>query len=412
MNRKRVFVRVIDRLDRSFKFPGYENQPLHEFLAQHRIPTSAVIAFRDGKPVSEWSVILDGNHEIELKMVRAYHLPDIIDTTGALADIREAPIYTKSALMFTEDGGGIRKTSHMGSGELTQYLHDTFKQSLLHPSPMIKEGDHLIVGFSGGRDSLAMMLMFSRLREEIPEIKITAVTVNDCIAELDLNYTKSLCGRFSVDHLVIEPDDIQRGFKLKKKFPDCLQALYNKYGRQHSLYALHHVMRRMVESVASELKTDKIVLGLHLEDITASILRSLTTGYIVGYPWHRSFGKFSYLYPLWNITKKEITLYLLDTAQEYSEQGSAATFDRGTVDRDIYYASADSIQDIWPGFSQHLYLGYEALLNQLKEGPRFECCCNCGSEYALSTYYETYYDESNFCAVCNDFKTVGVLWEK
>lgn len=407
----RVSVTIKDRLDRKFRFLGHAGQPLPEFLAQHRLPTSTIIAFQDGQPVSEWAVTLDPAHPIHLEMVRAYHLPDILDTSGTAPTDVSNPLYTKSVMMFTEDGGGIRNVSHFTGSDLTEYLHQVFLDSLTMPAPMFEENEHLVVGFSGGRDSLAMMLMFSRLKSQLPELRITAVTVNDCIAELDLSYTRNLCGSFGIEHRVVDPSEIRNGFRMSCTFQKALEALYDRYGRQRTLYALHHVMRRMVESVASELDVSKIALGLHLEDITASILRSMTTGYLVGYPWSRSFGPFTYVYPLWNITKKEITLYLLDSAQEYSQQGSAATFDRGTVDRDIYYAAADSIQDIWPGFSQHLYRGYQLLLDRMPIPTLFATCTNCASQYAVTTEAEPPSGTGeNLCPVCTDFRDIGALW--
>ena len=169
-------------------------------------------------------------------------------------------------------------------------------------------------------------------------------------------------------------------------------------------------MRRMVEQVATETGTTKIALGLHLEDIAASILRSITTGYLVGFPWKRDFGGFTYVYPLWAFPKKEITLYLKFTANKYSKQGSAATFDRGTVDRDIYYALADHSNDVWPGFSLHLFEGYSHILSKIKEDTiAFAECENCGGSFALNTSKGGASARSVYCAVCEDLIRSGVL---
>lgn len=345
-------------------------------------------------------------------MVRAYHLPDIMDRSMLEAYYDKDIVYSKTFLEFTEDGGGINKIAHLNKKELIHYFEDTFLKSTLTKETIFEDGDKIIVAFSGGRDSLSLIVLLHRLRKKLPNIDITAVTVNDCIDELDLNYTIDLCKKFNFNHIIVEKNELVEKFNLNIDFETALQKMYDKYGRQHTLYTLHYVMRHMVEKVYKKIGANKIALGLHLEDITASTLRSLTTGYFVGYPWERNFGGINYIYPLWALNKKEITLYLKLSANQYSKQGSAATFDRGTVDRDIYYAVADHSQDIWPGFAQHLFGGYSNILNKVKDDYyEYKICENCGGIFSEPRDKSVKLVERQLCSVCKDFEDINVLNE-
>ncbi|MHA1278617.1 MAG: ATP-binding protein [Candidatus Helarchaeota archaeon] len=409
-NSGNIFVLVVDRLDRSFNYWVDEDDLILDFLKREGYPTSSVIVYENGKIVSEFNTRFKNGSDYKIEMVRAYHLPDIMDRSISQSEIHSDAIYAKTFMELTEDGGGINKIAFFNKHELPNYFENSFLQSTDSKYGIFENRDKVVIAFSGGRDSLSLVLLMSRLRDKLPNIDITAVTVNDCIDKLDFDYTINICDEFGINHIIKEKKNIEHVFRMKIDFESALKSIYIKYGRQHTLYTLHYVMRRMVEGVYDEISANKLALGLHLEDITASILRSITTGYSVGYPWKRDFGGINYIYPLWALTKKEITLYLKLTAESFSKQGSAATFDRGTVDRDIYYALADHANDVWPGFSLHLFRGYENILNNMKEERNeYLKCKNCNGIFTHSLLNEKELYNKNYCAVCSDLYSIDAI---
>jgi len=405
-----IVIKVVDRLDRSFTYYVDEGELILDFLKRKGYPTGSIIVNENGRVVSEYITKFKRGFDYSIEMVRAYHLPDIMDRDVNLPSEDNDIIYAKSFMELTEDGGGINKIAFYNQADLTKYFEKTFLESNSNEYGIFENGDKVVIAFSGGRDSLSLVLLISRLRDQLPKIDITAVTVNDCIDQLDLNYTINLCKEFEIKHIIQDKADIEKAFNLKIDFESALKSLYVNFGRQHTLYTLHYVMRHMVEIVYGKISANKLALGLHLEDVTASILRSLTTGYLVGYPWKRDFGGINYIYPLWALSKKEITLYLKLTAENYSKQGSAATFDRGTVDRDIYYALADHANDIWPGFSLHLFKGYSNILGNTRNGTNsYFRCKNCNGLFSLSKLNFVDPSKNEYCAVCSDLYSVDAI---
>ena len=398
-----VDIVIFDRLDRRFHYQAQSGTLVFDFLKKEGFPSSSVIVYENNEIVSEFVTTFRLGRKYEIEMVRAYHLPDIMDRSLDLSNVPSGIVYAKNFLALGEDGGGINKIALFDKKTFVKHFEKSFLQSFQPPADIIHNNDKIVVAFSGGRDSLSLILLLSRLKNLLPSISITAVTVNDCIDSLDLGYTVDLCKELGVRHVIKEKSDIEDAFHLSKDFDSVLKHIYSKYGRQHTLYTLHFVMRHMVEQAAIEIGANKIALGLHLEDISASILRSITTGYSVGFPWKRDFGTVNYIYPLWALPKKEITLYLKLTAEQYSRQGSAATFDRGTVDRDVYYALADHANDIWPGFSFHLFEGYAAILRNTKRNTvSFRKCKNCSGTYASFRTAGEIQETRRYCDVCND----------
>lgn len=68
---------------------------------------------------------------------------------------------------------------------------------------MMEKGDSLVVGVSGGADSVCLLFVLSELRKEY-EVKLTAVHINHGIrgkeADLDEQFVKELCSRLDIDY--------------------------------------------------------------------------------------------------------------------------------------------------------------------------------------------------------------------
>jgi len=143
------------------------------------------------------------------------------------------------------------------------------------------------------------------------------------------------------------------------------------------------------------------------------------TRFVNGVPFGESFyqktwGPFNFIYPLWGITKKELTIYLDVVApKRHGSQGNPATFDRGGHSRDIQYFIADSLQTLWPGFSYHAFEGYQKLFSEANIAIKYQKCRNCQGLYVVDKECEEGQSQSeNICYLCKLLLETNQLEER
>jgi tRNA(Ile)-lysidine synthase TilS/MesJ len=131
---------------------------------------------------------------------------------------------------------------------------------------MIQEGDRIAVGVSGGKDSLALLVLLKQLQSFFPtKFELEAVTLTMGIGEFDLNPVKELCKRIDVNYTIEETVIGQIVFEARNESNPCSLCANLKRG------ALHNV--------AKKLDCNKVALAHHRDDaIENFLLRTLYAG--------------------------------------------------------------------------------------------------------------------------------------
>lgn len=129
---------------------------------------------------------------------------------------------------------------------------------------MINDGDHIVVGVSGGKDSLALVAALANYQKFSPQkFQITAVTIDLGFNDTDLEQMKTMSNfieGLGVKH-VIEKTSI--GYIL---FEDR---------KEKSPCSLCSKMRRgALNTKAIELKANKLALGHHSDDVLQTFMLS------------------------------------------------------------------------------------------------------------------------------------------
>lgn len=129
---------------------------------------------------------------------------------------------------------------------------------------MIDEGDHIAVGVSGGKDSLALLCSLAHLKRYYPKkFKLTALTIDPCFngTETDFSSIEELCRRLEVNHI------IRRTELAKVVFDDM---------KSESPCSLCAKMRRgILHDMAKEAGCNKLALGHHSDDAAETLLMNL-----------------------------------------------------------------------------------------------------------------------------------------
>lgn len=131
---------------------------------------------------------------------------------------------------------------------------------------MIEAGDRLLVGVSGGNDSMVLMHLLTHLKRRAPfDFTIKGVTVDAGWDGIDIDGLHRYCLGQGWDHDVIR-------FNAKK-------LLTEKGAEKRPCSLCARLRRGKLHGYADEFGYNKIVLGQHLDDICVSLLIGLFRGH-------------------------------------------------------------------------------------------------------------------------------------
>ena len=126
---------------------------------------------------------------------------------------------------------------------------------------LIEDGDHILIGLSGGKDSLALTEFLGR-RAQIykPHFRVTAlhVRVKERDYHTDLSYLEAFCAEANVP-LIVRDVEIKGGESADSN-PCFLCSWYR---------------RKALFNVAQELGCNKIAFGHHRDDVVQTLLMNL-----------------------------------------------------------------------------------------------------------------------------------------
>ena len=129
---------------------------------------------------------------------------------------------------------------------------------------MIKDGDKIAVGVSGGKDSVTLLKLLAEYKRFSPErFDLVAVTVDLNFSQNNPDFTpiKTLCDELGVEYYIQKTDIGQIVFDVRKETNPC--ALCSKM-RKGALYSL-----------VKEKGCNKVALGHHSDDLVDTLLLSM-----------------------------------------------------------------------------------------------------------------------------------------
>lgn len=126
---------------------------------------------------------------------------------------------------------------------------------------MVREGDRIAVGLSGGKDSTALLAALAAFRRFSPaHFELGAITI-DAGAGADYTPLTEFCKRLGVEHIVEKTDIYEIVFGVRKEKNPC------------SLCA--KMRRGALASVMNEAGYNKLALGHHADDVAETLLMSM-----------------------------------------------------------------------------------------------------------------------------------------
>ena len=175
---------------------------------------------------------------------------------------------------------------------------------------LIQDGDRILIGVSGGKDSMILLDALSSKRSGIPykfEIIAVHVNVENVPYQADIDFIKNLCDERNVPfHIINISLDFDRDPKLSKCFV-C------SWHRRAELFKL-----------TNKFNCNKLALGHHMDDAVETLLLNMSfNAEISSLPFRVSMfkGKFEIIRPLLSLEEKDLIRYsrLLQLNREISK---------------------------------------------------------------------------------------------
>ncbi|MCX8029813.1 MAG: tRNA lysidine(34) synthetase TilS [Brevinematales bacterium] len=238
----------------------------------------------------------------------------------------------------------------MRDERLNEYSDDNFKVFISHALEtkflqtikefkLISKGDKIVVGLSGGVDSVVLLMLLRKYKEKFG-IDILAVHVNHLVRESsvrDENFCVELCNKINVPILVFRYD--------VKSFASTHKLSVEEAGRV--------IRYKFFERVLEEKHFDKIATAHHVDDnIETLLFRLFKNPSVQGLSSIRpKVG--CIIRPLIAITKSEILEYASQNGIEFviDETNLLEDYDRNYIRNSII----PKIQDRFPYFRKKIY---------------------------------------------------------
>lgn len=152
----------------------------------------------------------------------------------------------------------------LAEGKIPPWIRRFIKQTGrgINKYSMIGEGDSVVIGISGGKDSLALALALSLRKKWLPiNYTLHAIMIDwieDPVAEEGIKELKNFFSILGIPFVI----------KRVHKFPESFKGEFN-------CYLCSRNRRRILFEYAEEIGSSKIVLGHHLDDIVETSLINL-----------------------------------------------------------------------------------------------------------------------------------------
>ncbi|MGV8084946.1 MAG: TIGR00269 family protein [Candidatus Bilamarchaeum sp.] len=133
---------------------------------------------------------------------------------------------------------------------------------------MIKKGERVVVGLSGGKDSCVLLHCLADLKKDLP-FELAAITIDEGIRgyrNKTLEIAKRECQKLDVEHHV---------FTYKKEAGKTMDEIVEKNPEDIPCSHCGILRRYLLNKAAKEVKAEKLAIGHNLDDTAQTVLMNI-----------------------------------------------------------------------------------------------------------------------------------------
>jgi len=168
----------------------------------------------------------------------------------------------------------------------------------IYQHKLIDDNDCILIGLSGGKDSLALLDLLANRRKALPftyRLKAVHINVTNIPYEVDTEFLQNICKQLDVEFLLHE---ITVDLKTNPQLSTCFRC---SWARRTALF-------RLVE----KLGCNKLAFGHHMDDANETLLMNmLFNGEISSLPYKVEMfeGKFDLIRPMLDLEGQDVAYY-------------------------------------------------------------------------------------------------------
>ena len=138
----------------------------------------------------------------------------------------------------------------------------SFTRKAVDDYGLIQPGDHVCVGLSGGKDSLALLCTLAALRRFYPNrFTLSACTVSLGFPDTDFSSVKKLCADLEVDYEIVPTQIAEILFDIRKESNPCALCA--------------NLRRGALNGAAKKMGANVVALAHHFDDVIETALLAL-----------------------------------------------------------------------------------------------------------------------------------------
>jgi uncharacterized protein (TIGR00269 family) len=144
---------------------------------------------------------------------------------------------------------------------------------------MLRFNDQIAIGLSGGKDSMTLLSMLSRLENPFPKTKLVAITIDEGIQEYGdeaLRISEKSCRELGIEQIIVSFKELF-GYNLD----EIVQKLQKNTNKKHGLTPCAYcgvLRRRALNTAAREWGATKLVTAHNLDDEIQTMLINIMHG--------------------------------------------------------------------------------------------------------------------------------------
>jgi tRNA(Ile)-lysidine synthase TilS/MesJ len=351
-------------------------------LLRNAIPPTSVLTFCNESTIVPDDHVVDPARSYVATLIEGY---DIV-RMRRLFDSRDSSMpYVHRRLALAVNGNLSMERTALDVSGVADRVETTVRETI-EQFQLFESTGSVVLGLSGGVDSGSLLMLLAAYRDTVrADLHIHAATFQDFDSRWSEAFgsAKRLADRYGISHSVIEPGRAEEVFHLNRPVAQILMHLMETEDAHLAMYVDHHTTRRVLEVTADEISTATLALGLHTTDLLAGLLNSATLGFDLGGIPDRPVGRYTYVFPLAFVPKRELHLYYLHKTGHAPRQTEPNQWEFNPSDRNFLYYLADQLQWHWPGIETWMFTAHRR--RAVGEQARFADCQNCGAGIRLQS---------------------------
>jgi uncharacterized protein (TIGR00269 family) len=272
---------------------------------------------------------------------------------------------------------------------------------------MLRFDDRIVVGVSGGKDSMALIAILHKLETAFPKAELTAISIDEGIEGYRREAVKIAeqgCRKLGVEHFVVSFKELF-GYGLDEIVERLRTRGEASNGGLTPCAYCGVLRRRALNSAARKLNATKLATGHNLDDETQTILLNILHGNPLRIAQVRPVSQFTHvefvrrIKPFCEILEKETALYAYLKKIEF--QTIPCPYAPAALRNDIR-SMLNLMEAKHPGLKYTVYRSAEKLWDSLENSQKTELrtCESCGEPTVNKT-----------CQPCNMLQKLNYLGE-